>query len=119
MVGDSLYMYEFRTVDKACKSRQERQTDVKRTTPGHAGGLQQSHRQAAWPCAELCSASLQAPALWAWFSSGPCREMEIERFNGSSLSCLKGSHHALHPQDGSMKDMQEHWAIFGSSQKSL
>lgn len=41
----------------------------------------------------------------------------MERFSGSSLTCLKGSHYGLHL--GSMKDMQEHWAIFGSGQRSL
>lgn len=114
MVGDSLCIYELRKVDKACKSQERRQRGVKKATPHHAGGLRQSHKQVAQPCAGLCAASLQAPALWAWLSFALCREAKVERFNGSSLSCLKGSHHGLHPQDGSMKDMQEHWAIFGS-----
>lgn len=60
MVGESLCIFEFHEVDKACKSLEKRQTGVKGATPGDAGGPQQSHGQAARPCAGLCAASLWA-----------------------------------------------------------
>lgn len=75
MVGERLRIYELHKVGKACKSQEKRQTGVKRASRGYPGGLWQSHRQAAWPCAGLCAAFLLAPALRAWLGSSPGRKV--------------------------------------------
>lgn len=115
MAGDSLGIYELRKVDKACRSQEKRRRAVKRGTPCHAGGLRQSCGRA------LCGAG--AAPLQA-LSSGPgsalpLQRVMMERFDSSALSRLKGNHHGLRPQDGSMRDTQEPWAVFGSGQWSL